>query len=308
MDHLKRMAIFATVVERRSMRAAAQALGMTPSAVSQQVRALEQATGVTLLHRSTRKLALTEAGARYHAGCAAMLAAARSADEALAALRDAPEGELRIAAPVGFAGLLAGALGPLLTAHPGLTLHLVMEDRPTDLIAERIDLALRVGTWADSSLVARRIGALPMALYAAPSYLARRGVPGTPGALSEHDALVIGGRPLELLGPGDARIDVQARARVLSNNLISLQPLCVAGLGVAALAVPAAEEECRSGRLVPLLTGWRLPALDVHAVTPRRDAQPAKVRHALEALRQRLGGEQVDWTPGALPAPAAAPA
>src|SRR4249920_3467771 len=105
MDHLKRMAIFATVVGRGSMRAAARGLRMTPSAVSQQIRALEQATGVTLLHRSTRRLTLTEAGERYHTGCAAMLAAARSADDALASLRDAPEGELRLAAPVGFAQL-----------------------------------------------------------------------------------------------------------------------------------------------------------------------------------------------------------
>lgn len=308
MDQLKRMAIFATVVEQRSMRAAAQALGMTPSAVSQQIRALEDALGVSLLHRSTRKLALTEAGARYHAGCAAMLAAARSAEEALAALRDAPEGELRIAAPVGFAGLIALALGPLLVAHPRLRLQLLTEDQPTDLIAERIDLALRVGAWADSSLVARRLGSLPMALYAAPSYLARRGTPATPEALAGHELLAMSGRPLELLGADGRALTVAVAPRVLANTLLSLQPMCIAGLGIAALATPAVEEDLRAGRLLPLLAGWRLPALDVWAVTPRRDAQPAKVRHALEALRRQLGGEAVDWGPSPLPATAGAAA
>jgi len=128
MDQLKRMA--ATVVQRGSMRAAARELHMTPSAVSQQIRTLEQATGASLLHRSTRRLTLTQAGERYHTGCAAMLAAARSAEDAVASLRDAPEGELRIAAPVRFARLIAQTLGPLLTAHPRLSLSLLLDDAP----------------------------------------------------------------------------------------------------------------------------------------------------------------------------------
>ena len=142
MDQLKRMAIFAEVVAAGSLTAAARQLGMTPSAVSQHLRQLEQALGLALLHRSTRRLSLTEAGERYHAGCAAMVAAARSAEQALARLRDEPEGELRLAAPLGFGCLLARALGPL-RRHPKLTLRLLLDDAVIDLIEARVDLALR---------------------------------------------------------------------------------------------------------------------------------------------------------------------
>lgn len=156
-DKLKRMALFAEIVDSGSLSAAARRLGSTPSAVSQQLRLLEEALGLVLLHRSTRRLTLTEAGERYYPACAAMVAQARSADQALERLRDEPEGELRLAAPIGFGELLASALEPL-RRHPRLRLHLLLDDTPIDLIGERVDLALRVGRFTDSSLVARRLG------------------------------------------------------------------------------------------------------------------------------------------------------
>ena len=293
------MAIFATVVQRRAMRVAAQELGMTPSAVSQQIRALEQAIGVTLLHRSTRRLSLTEAGERYYTGCAAMLAAARSAEDALASLRDEPEGELRLAAPVGFARWIGRTLGPLLAAHPRLTLSLRLEDTPTDLIGERIDLALRVGEWADSSLVARRIGAMALIVVAAPEYLARRGQPHAPGDLAAHDWLLarpLGAaavRSLHLKGPAGATTELRPAARVFSNDHLSLQQMCIAGLGLAAFAAQDVTDDLASGRLVRVLPEWASAPLGIHAVTPRRDAQPAKVRHAVLAFQAALsaGGQ-----------------
>lgn len=292
MDQLRRMAIFATVIARGSMRAAARELGLTPSAVSQQVRALELALGVSLLHRSTRRLALTEAGARYHAGCAAMLAAARSAEEALAALRDAPEGELRISAPVGFARLIAQALGPLLEEHPRLKLHLHLDDAATDLIGERIDLALRVGEWPDSSLVARRLGSLPVVLVGAPQYLARRGWPAQPEDLAAHDWLLgrrsRPARAIVLHGPGGRTFDATLDPRVESNNHQSLRQMAVSGLGLTGLPVADIAEDLAAGRLLQVLASWRPAAFPVYAVTPGRDALPAKVRHALAAFQQAL--------------------
>ena len=296
MDQLKRMAIFAEVVASGSMTGAARQLGMTASAVSQQLRQLERELGVTLMHRSTRKLTLTEAGERYAAGCAAMVAAAREAGEALARLRDAPEGELRLTAPVGFARHLGPALGPLLVAHPKLTLRLFIDDAPMDLIEQRIDLALRVGgQLADSSFVARKLGDLPFVLVAAPAYLARRGWPASPADLVQHDWLVrqTRGRPAALyeLQPegGGAPHVLRIEGRIASTNHNSLQELCVAGLGVAAMGAPDIEAELRDGSLVPVLPGWRLPDLGIYAITPRRDEQPAKVRHAIEALRAYFG-------------------
>ena len=154
MEDLKRMAVFAAVVQHGSMSGAARALGMSTSAVSQQVRRLESDGGVTLLHRSTRKLALTEAGERYHAHCAAMAAAAGQARAELAAAREAPSGELRLSATVGFARHIAPALGALLAAHPALRLRLLVDDAPIDLIGARIDLAVRYGRLADSTWAA----------------------------------------------------------------------------------------------------------------------------------------------------------
>ena len=194
MERIKRMALFATVVDKGSMVAAAEVLGMTPSAVSQQIRKLEQSTQVSLLHRTTRKLTLTEAGASFYQNCAQILALAQQAEQRLAELRDAPVGELRIAAPVGFSGrLLTDALAPLLRAHPGLKLRLFFHDEQIDLIEQRIDLAIRVGPQEDSSLVARHLGDWPMLLCVAPSYLARCGLVTSPEQLSGLDWLSLQG-------------------------------------------------------------------------------------------------------------------
>ncbi|MCP5283265.1 MAG: LysR family transcriptional regulator, partial [Burkholderiaceae bacterium] len=158
MDDLQALAVFATVVREGSLSAAARRLGSTPSAVSQRLRALEQAHGVRLLHRSTRRLSLTEAGQRLLGPAERLLADAQAAREALALARDALDGELRLSAPVGFARHLGPALAPLLAAHPALQLSLQVDDAMIDLAAHRIDLALRAGPLADSSWVARPLG------------------------------------------------------------------------------------------------------------------------------------------------------
>lgn len=297
MDQLRRMAIFAEVVAAGSMTAAARQLQMTPSAVSQHLRQLELALGLALLHRSTRRLTLTEAGERYHAGCAAMVAAARSADQALARLRDEPEGELRVAAPAGFGGQLASALAPL-RSHPKLRLRLLLDDTVIDLIEARVDVALRVGALADSSLVARKLGSMARQLCASPAYLADRGWPAQPQDLLQHDWL--GGKSgqagadiLELQGPDGARQTLRLEPRVHA-QVTALHALCLAGWGVS---LGVSEDDRRAladGRLLPVLPGWRLSDLPVYAVTPRRGEQPAKVRHALDLLAAYFGG--VDGT------------
>ena len=169
MDDLKRMAVFATVVQHRSMSGAARALGMSPSAVSQQVRQLEREGGVTLLHRSTRKLALTEAGERVHLHCATMVQAAAQARAELVATRDAPSGVLRMSTTVGFARHVEPALGDLLARHPALRLRVLVDDASIDLINARVDLAIRFGSLADSSWAARRLGSLQWWLCALPA-------------------------------------------------------------------------------------------------------------------------------------------
>ena len=233
---------------------------MSPSAVSQQVRQLEREGGVTLLHRSTRKLALTEAGQRYHAQCAAMCAAAEQARAELAAARDAPSGELRMSATVGFARHVSPALG--------------------------------FGRLADSTWAARRLGALEWWLCASPEYLDRHGNPETPDALLAHGWLGLAregaGLLLDLRGPEGAARSLRVEPRIVSNNQLSIQQMCEAGLGVALMGSLDVQDALASGRLVRLLPQWTMGTLDIWAVTPQRDAQPAKVRQAIAALQRYL--------------------
>jgi len=258
------------------------------------LRQLEQALGLALLHRSTRRLTLTEAGERYHAGCAAMVGAAREAEQALVRLRDEPEGELRLAAPVGFGSLLASALAPL-RGYPKLSLRLLLDDKLIDLIAERVDIAVRVGEMADSSLVARKLGSTARQLCASPAYLAERGWPATPQDLLRHDWL--GSKPnssnsadmLELLGPSGERETLRLEGRVQVSQVTALHALAVAGWGISMGVSEDDRKALTEGRLLPVLPGWRMADMPVYAVTPRRGEQPAKVRYTMELLAAWFG-------------------
>lgn len=290
-DRLRRMAIFARVVELGSMSAAARELDMTASAVSQQLRQLEAETGVVLLYRSTRRLATSEAGQAYYENCAAMLHAAQAAERQLGEVREEPHGELRIAFPLTFSALLAAALAPVLEAHPKLSLRLFAEDRQVDLIAERIDLAIRIGTLADSTLVARRLATWKHLLVASPHYAQRRGLPQTPEELAAHAVLILSvmNAPefIEL-----RRDDVARRVRVsgpvTGNSSEALKQMMLAGAGIARLPGPDAATLIDEGVAVPVLPEWSLAPLGVYALTVQRDSQPAKVRVAVDALKRHL--------------------
>lgn len=298
MDDLRRMAIFAAVVRHGSMSGAGRELGMSASAVSQQIRALELAGGVTLLHRSTRKLTLTEAGARFHARCVELVAAAEQARAELQSSRETPSGELRLAATVGFGAHVQPALGMLLEEYPALRLSLLVDDAAIDLIESRIDLAIRYGRLKDSNWVAKRLGSFDVWVCAAPEYLARHAAIQTPEDLKMHSWLSLssGTFALALMSEGkDKRGKVaetnealQIAPRVVSNNQLTLQQMCVDGMGLALLGSIDVHADIAAGRLVRLLPDWSLPGLDIWAVTPQRDAQPAKVRMAIAALEQHF--------------------
>lgn len=292
MDDLKRMAIFATVVQRGSMTAAAKLLGMSPSAVSQHIRQLERASGIALLHRSTRQIALTDAGQRFYLQCAKLTAAAEQARAELAAEHQTPSGELRLAAPVGFARHAAAALGAWLARFPQLRLRLLLDDAPIDLIQARVDLALRFGALPDSAWVARKLGSTPNWLCAAaqwvqaqpqtlqhPSQL--RTVPWL--ALSHSDAAELHVEAVHT--PTQERCALQLVPQIASNHQTAVLQLCEAGLGVALLSSLDVAEPVRQGRLVRLLPQWDVGQLDIWAVTPQRDGHSAKVRQAMQELQ-----------------------
>lgn len=321
MDPLKPLAVFAATVDAGSMSGAARRLGTSAAAVSQTIRALEERSGVTLLHRSTRKLALTEVGERYYPHCKRVLEAARAAADSLQRAREAPTGELRVSAPVGFAIHIAPALAPLLAEAPHLRLRLLVDDAMIDLIDARIDVAVRVGRLPGSSWVARRLGDLETILCASPDYLERHGTPTAPRDLAAHQWLafiqyalederdgsnarskraVTRGRahaspvgshseqatlvPLELRDADGRRQHTVVEARVASNNQVALQQMCEHGLGIAHLVRADVLRSLHAGSLTQLLAPWRMPTLPVWALTPRRDSE-AKVRAALKYLR-----------------------
>ena len=290
MDDLRRLAVFAEVARQGSLTAAARALGISPSAVSQQLRALEAEHRIRLVNRTTRKLTLTDTGSRFAEHCRAMLDAATRAREHLKSARQMPDGELRITAPLGFARFIGPAMAPMLAAHPGLTLSLHCGDNLIDLVEARIDLAIRIGTLPDSDWVAEPLLRLERCIGAAPAYLAQAGIPATPTELSGRPWIGLGAvgsvQQIELRNHAGATATVSAPQRIAVNSMQSMRELCAAGLGLAALVREEARDELNSGRIVPLLGGWRLEALQVWAVTPGRERRPARVGRAIAALRE----------------------
>lgn len=289
MEKLNRMAVFAVVVKEGSLAAAARRLAISPSAVSQHLRMLEQAVGVPLLHRSTRKLALTDAGAAFYPGCEAMLAHAQQAEQKLAEMRDTLSGELRISATVGIGGQpLCSALSPLLLQHPGLRLRIIASDTVLDMIEHRIDIALRFSRQlSDASIIAHPMAEWPMVICASPGYLSRHGIPETPQQLTEHRWIQghLYQRQIELHHPREkTQVLRLAEGQIVSDSMLVMRAFTVAGMGVSLQPLNEIRKELNSGQLMLLLPEWRAPSLTLTALTLER-VVPEKSRQALAALR-----------------------
>jgi len=287
---------FVAVVEAQGFTRAAERLETTPGAVSRRIAALEAHLGLRLLNRTTRRFSLTEAGARYFRDVSAILQALSEAQDRVSHLNEAPGGNLRVAVPLSFG---VRALAPLIPAflarYPALHLTLDLDDRVVDLLATGADLALRIGTLADSSLVARRITEFRKILCAAPGYLACRGEPGSPADLAGHACLHYSNVALReewtLIGPQGAET-VAVSGPLCANNGDLLRQAAIAGLGIASLPEFLLEDDLTAGRLVPILTGYSAPPLICSALWPSRQFVPAKVRVFVEFLAENLGRGQ----------------
>ncbi|MCB1954628.1 MAG: LysR family transcriptional regulator [Rhodocyclaceae bacterium] len=294
MHDLKRMAVFAAVASAGSLGGAARQLGMSTSAVSQHLQLLERAAGLRLVNRTTRRMALTDAGQAFAAHCQAMVQSADAAWRFVEQDREVLSGTLRIAAPMGFARHIAPALAPLLEANPSLQLDLRVSDELIDLVTERIDLALRGGRLPDSGWIARRLCTLDRVICASPAYLARLGTPQQPDDLDRHRWLgPTGGGTgmgLELAGLAGEAVSWRGAATVLSNHQQSLEQLCVGGLGLAVLVRADVEACLQAGSLRVVLPDWRLEGIPIWAVTGTRAPWPARVSRAEAALRGHLAG------------------
>lgn len=292
MDRLSALSAFVEVARRQSFAQAADHLGRHPSAVSRAVASLEGRLGVRLLQRTTRRVALSEAGRDYFKRCEALLAEFEGADAEVRDLGASLRGTLRVSAATGSGQtLIAPILAEFLIAHPLLTLDLQLSNRYVDLIEEGYDLALRVGALTDSRLVVRRLAPSRQILVASPAYLARRGTPRQPRQLAQHACLVldIGAHPQRWdLESGRQRSAHEARGPMHSNNALALLSACRGGLGIALLpeSVPAAA--LADGTLRRVLPLWASTEQSIYAVYPTARFIPAKVRAFVEFVATRL--------------------
>lgn len=290
---------FVRVAELGSFVRAAESLGLSKAAVSKQVSALERRLGAQLLHRTTRRLSLTEAGQAYLLHAQSALAEARAAENSVADTQTVPQGRLRVTVPMTF-GLLHVSpwMSDFLREYPQIDLDLQLDDRARDLVLEGYDLAIRFGTQLrDSSLVARRLCDVRVLLCAAPDYLARHGRPSQPDQLNSYDCLHYSynpsGRAWQFTR-GDDTVRVALPMRMEANSSLALRAVMLAGGGLARVPEFVVADDIAAGRLEVVLPDWRLPALSLHAVMPERRYVPAKVRAFVDYLSARWG-DAPDW-------------
>lgn len=290
-DRLALARTFLAVADRLSFARAAGVLGLPASTVSRRVARLEAALGVRLLQRTSRRVALTEAGRLYQERAEAGLALLVEAEDAARSLQDEPSGTLRLHLPVTFGRLHVSPLLPgLLARYPRLALEASFTDRYADLVAEGVDLALRIGgDLPPSELVARRLASIERVLCAAPAYLARTGVPATPAELGRHQCLNFtpyrGGDLWRLEGGRGECAEVRVHGRLAADNGAALLDGAVAGCGIALLATFVIDDALRRGVLVRVLPGWRAAGeVGLYAVYAGRRHVPAKVRATIDYL------------------------
>ncbi len=296
--NLNEMVVFAKVVQAGSFRAAARELQMPKSTVSRRVAALEERLGARLLQRTTRKLSLTELGDVYLHHCTRIVAEIEEAELAVTKLQAAPRGVLRVSAP-----LNPGFLGPTITEflrrYPETRIEMVSTDRVVDLVAEGIDVAIRVGRLADSTLICRALGKGSMLVVASPDYVDRHGAPETPNDLKTHDCLVFAAgqtRTQWQLRSGQTTSNVTVSARIVVNDFGILQQAALTSLGIALLPLQLCLEHIEAGRLVHLLPDWRPPDVPMQAVYPSTRHLSPKLTSFLDLLRAQLS--LATWRPG----------
>ncbi len=288
---LEAWAIFASVVEHRSFSAAADAVGLSKATVSKAITRLEAHLGQSLFHRTSRRLALTEAGKPLAEHAARILAEARAAEESAHDAARAHTGRVRLAAPMSF-GItnVAPLLAEFLAAHPGIEVDLHLSDARVDIVAEGFDVALRIAELPDSSLRARRLCTIRTHIVAAPRYLAEHGTPTHPAQLGEHKLFgysnVVG--PWRFHGRDGAEVSVRAQGQLTANSGEAILPALVAGLGIARLPDFIIGAHLASGALVEILVDWAPGPIGLHLLTPPSPLRPARVEALIEFLGNRL--------------------
>ncbi|KQU85312.1 LysR family transcriptional regulator [Variovorax sp. Root318D1] len=293
MDRLLAMEMFVRVVETGSFSKAALEFHTTQPTVTKQVAATEARLKVRLLNRNTRGVSLTEPGALYYEKCKNIVREAEEAESIVQLRQNQAQGLLRVGTSVAFGRRVVVPLAlEYMRRHPQVQLDLSFEDRYVDLIAQGIDVAIRMGKLADSSLGARYLGTNPWAMVAAPGYLKKHGTPKRAQDLSAHVALiyssVVGDEFWRMHTPKGDAVTVPVSGRFRSNNLSAVLAAARDGLGIALMPRYVASESLASGKVLEVLGDHALPEQEIHAVFPSPKLVPGKVSGFVAFLQGRF--------------------
>ncbi len=287
LGHLAEIETFIGVVDAGGFRAAAARAGLTPSAVSKRVRALEERLGARLLNRTTRRVAPTDVGRALYERARAILADLEDAETAVAELQAEPRGTLRIGAPMDFGRrYLLDLVAGFAAAHPAISLDVQLTDRFVDVVGEGFDVVIRLGELSDSSLVARPLARCRRMLVAAPSYLGERGTPQHPSELAEHDWIAYAQETARSWSLPGAPLSESPRHRADNGEMV--RALACAGGGIALLPSFLVGDDLRDGTLVELLPRQLAADLPANALTPHRKLLSTKVQLLIRHLREAL--------------------
>jgi DNA-binding transcriptional LysR family regulator len=297
MERMQALRLFVRVVDLGSFSKAAAEAGIGQPAATKQVAQLERQLGARLLHRSTHGVSPTEVGQLYYDKCRLILHHVQEAESVATLLQSQLSGTLRVTSSVAFGGqVLAPLVMRFMRTNPALHVDLSFDDRYVNLVEQGMDVAVRMGRLADSTLGARHLGMNPWVIVAAPAYLAVRHAPMQPDQLGAHDVLIYstvqGDARWSLTGPGGRTVSVPVAGRMRANSLSTLLEAACDGMGIAALPRYVAHEAIEAGSVRPVLTQWSLPAQEVHAVYPSPRMVPAKVTEFIAWLQGQFEG---DW-------------
>ncbi|AEF47594.1 transcriptional regulator [Serratia plymuthica] len=290
MERLKRMSVFAKVVECGSFTAAARQLDMSVSSISQTVSKLENELQVKLLNRSTRRIGLTEAGKIYYQGCRRMLQEVSEVHEQLYAFNNTPTGTLRIGSSSTMAqNVLATMTADMLKEYPGLTVNLVTGIPAPDLIADGLDVVIRTGALQDSSLFSKRLGSMPMVICAAKNYLSQHGTPQKPSDMVNFSWLEYSVRPdseFELIAPEGITTRISPQGRFVTNDSQTMIRWLKAGAGIAYAPLMWVIEEIKRGEIEILFKSYHSDPRPVYALYTEKDKLPLKVQVCIDYLTE----------------------
>jgi DNA-binding transcriptional LysR family regulator len=292
---LNELVVFTRVVQAGSFTAAARRLNLPKSSVSRKVSDLEERIGARLLHRTTRKLALTDAGRLYFERAAPIVSDIEQVDQAVGELQAAPRGLLRVSAPLSFA-LLWPMVASFLERYPEVRVELVCTDRVVNLVEEGFDVAIRAGRLVDSTLIGRRLGAIKRVLVASAGYLKSHPRLKSPADLENHPCIVFGSIPTPTLWTlhfGQKKVEVRVAARLSTNDMDLMLEAARAGIGIAWLPEHLMAADLGQGRLKRVLADWSSPETPVHAVYPSARHLPPKVSVFVELLRKEFSATAV---------------